>query len=407
MASITACRSCGSAQLHNILSLGSTPLANALLSETQLSEPEAMYPLELIFCAECSLVQLTETVPPEQLFKNYFYFSSYSDTMILASKALAERLISQHNLGNNSLVVEIASNDGYLLQHYVRCNVPVLGVEPAENVARVAQERGIRTLCEFFGSEFASNLVAEGYKADIVHANNVLAHVADLNGVIAGIAQILKDTGTAVIETPYVRDMIDNREFDTIYHEHLCYYSLIALDRLFRRHQLLITDVEHLDIHGGSLRIFVTKSGTPSQFVRELLDTERQVGLDQLDYYLEFGNKVSEVKEQVKTLIENLKRDGMHIAVYGASAKGATLLNYFNIGHQWLDFVVDRSMVKQGYYTPGTHLPILNPQVLVEKKPDYVLLLTWNFADEILEQQATYRIQGGKFIIPIPEVRII
>ncbi|HEX8394657.1 MAG TPA: class I SAM-dependent methyltransferase [Longimicrobium sp.] len=407
---ISGCRACGSDRLLPVLSLGNTPLANALLTEAELAGPEPTYPLDLVFCEACSLVQITETVPPEQLFGEYLYFSSFSETMLRHAETIVGRLVAERGLGPDSLAVEVASNDGYLLQYYLRAGVPVLGVEPAGNIARVAEERGVRTVHDFFGAESAARLAGEGVRADVIHANNVLAHVADLNGVVQGFRALLKDTGTTCIEFPYVKDMIDGAEFDTIYHEHLCYFSLAALDRLFRRHDLVIWNVERLPIHGGSLRVFATPAGSapePTDAVRALLAEEQGWGVDRPDFYLGFAGRVERLKQELTSLVARLKGEGRSIAAYGASAKGSTLLNYFGIGRETLDFMVDRSTVKQGRYTPGTHLRIEAPEALRERRPDYVLLLTWNFADEILEQQAEYRRGGGRFIVPIPELRVV
>jgi SAM-dependent methyltransferase len=410
MAHETCCRSCGDGNLAPILSLGDVPLANALRSRDELETPEARFPLDLVFCRSCSLVQITETVPPQQLFGDYPYFTSFSDTAVSQAAALVRREIEERRLDRSSLAAEVASNDGYLLQFYAQAGIPVLGIEPATNVAQAAAARGVRTVCRFFGGEVATELAAEFGRADIIHANNVLAHVADLNGVLQGLRRFVADYGVIVVEVPYVRDMIDHVEFDTVYHEHLCYFSLTALTTLFSRHGLIIHDVERLQIHGGSLRIFGGVYGAapePSARVKTLLEEEAQVGINRVEFYRGFAGRVEQLKKDLVALIGTLRESGQRIAAYGASAKGTTLLNYFGIGSAELEFVADRSTVKQGRYTPGTNLPIRPPEVLLEERPDYVLLLTWNFAEEILRQQAAYRQQGGKFIIPIPELQVV
>ena len=407
---VAACRSCEASSLTPILSLGDTPLANALLSAEQLGQPEPTFPLELVLCPECSLVQITETVPAEQLFGEYLYFSSFSDTMLRHACTLVERVIAERGLDGRHRVVEIASNDGYLLQYYQEAGVQVLGVEPARNIARVAQEKGIPTVCEFFGLDVATKLAEDGMRADVIHAHNVLAHVSDLNGVVKGFATLLAPGGAAIVEAPYVKELIDRTEFDTIYHEHLCYFSLTALDSLFRRHGLTIVHVENVAIHGGTLRIFATASaeGVPvSASVKSLLAEEASWGVSDAVSYRDFRENVTGIRARLRTVLDELKKKGSRVAAYGASAKGSTLLNYAGIGRETLDFVADRSTVKQGRYTPGTHLPIYPAEKLLEEMPDYVLLLTWNFEDEILEQQKEYRARGGKFVVPVPSVRVV
>jgi SAM-dependent methyltransferase len=394
------------------MSFGELPLANALLRPEDLGRPEPRFPLALAFCEACALLQITESVDPELLFGEYPYFSSYSTTMLEHAAALVERLTRARGLDSGSLALEIASNDGYLLQHYVRAGVPVLGIDPARNVVEVAEERGVETVCAFFGEQVAEELVRDGRRASVLHANNVLAHVPDVNGVVAGIARVLADDGVAVIETPYVRDLVERTEFDTVYHEHLFYYSLTALDRLFARNGLLIVDVERLPIHGGSLRVFAARAESrlepePTTAVPRLLAEEKELGMDSTGYFEDFAKRVDRLRDELWHLLRDLKAQGHRIAAYGAAAKGSTLLNSFGIGREILDFVVDRSEHKQGLYMGGVRLPIVPPQRLLEEMPQEVLLLAWNLADEILEQQAEYRDRGGRFIVPIPQPRIV
>jgi SAM-dependent methyltransferase len=402
-----ACRSCGNAQLLEVLSLGRTPLANALLTEQQLTQQEETFPLDLVFCPACALVQITETVSPEKLFREYLYRSSFSDTMLQHAKEVVAQMITSRGLGPNNLVVEVASNDGYLLSHYKRAGIRVLGIEPATNIARVAeQEHGIPTIAEFFTEQMARQLRIEDFNADVIHANNVLAHVPDLNDFVFGLGVLLRINGVAVIEVPYIKEMLDGCEFDTIYHEHLSYFSLTALNELFRRNALNINRVERLPIHGGSLRIYVSNEQGSDESVESLLRDETSWVSDP-GSYTNFSDKVERLRKELARLLRQLKAEDKRIAVYGASAKGSTLLNYCGIGKETLDYVVDRSTVKQGLYTPGSHLKIYDPAKLLEDMPDYVLLLTWNFADEILEQQSEYRRRGGRFIVPVPSVQLL
>jgi SAM-dependent methyltransferase len=402
------CRSCGSQDLSIFLSLGDLPLSDGLLEARQLVDNEPRYPLDVAFCASCSLVQILETVPPEELFgADYPYFSSFTDTLLAHSEANVNERVSERKLNGASLVVELASNDGYLLQYYKAKGIRVLGIDPAPGPVAVARQRGIDTLEAFFGIELARKLASEGRRADVIHANNVLAHVADTNGFVAGIAELLKDDGVAVIECPYVKDLIEHGEFDTIYHEHLCYFSVTALSALFNRHRLYITRVVPLSIHGGSLRVFVEKRNAPEQSVAAYLETERKLGLDRLDYYADFSNRVTQIRTELNGLLQGLKDRKARIVGYGAAAKGTIMLNYVGIGQETLDFVVDRNTHKQGRYIPGVRLPIAAPERVLAEQPDYVLILPWNFKDEIMAQQAEYRRRGGKFIVPVPRPTII
>jgi len=393
-----------------VLSYGEMPLANALLSEADLGREEPRWPLELAFCEHCALLQITESIDPELLFGEYAYFSSYATTMLEHAEELVERLVRERALDGGSLALEVASNDGYLLQHYVSRGVPVLGIDPARNVVEAAEARGVETLCGFFGEELARELVASGRRASVLHANNVLAHVPDVQGVVAGIAAVLADDGIAVVETPYVRDLVERTEFDTVYHEHLFYYSLTALDRLLSRSGLRIVDVERLPIHGGSLRVFAAPAGSPEETapsVAALLAEEEELGIPTSAYFEGFASRVESLRAELVALLHGLEAQGHRLAAYGAAAKGSTLLNYVGIGGDVLEFVADRSEHKQGLYLPGVRLPVVPPERLLEEMPDEVLLLAWNFADEILEQQAEYRRRGGRFLIPIPEPRLV
>jgi SAM-dependent methyltransferase len=404
----TTCRICHSPEIQPVLSLGTTPLADALRQKEQLLQAESKFPLNVAFCPHCSLVQLLETVPPDVLFcQDYPYYSSFSPALLQHSRANAVDLIKSRRLNANSLVVELASNDGYLLKNFVEYGIPVLGIDPAEGPARAAEKIGVPTVCTFFGESLARELSANGKAADVIIGNNVLAHVADLHGFVEGIRILLKEDGVAVIEMPYVKDLVDHCEFDTIYHEHLCYFSVTALNRLFRMHSLFLNDVKRLSIHGGSLRIYVEKEENVSATVRAMLQTEAAEKVDQIDYYRDFAHRVEGIRTELQRLLQRLKQQGARIAAYGAAAKGSTLINYSDIGTELVDFVVDRNTHKQGLYMPGQHIPVLAPEALLERNPDYVLLLAWNFAEEILQQQKEYQQRGGRFIIPVPNPRVV
>ena len=404
----SSCRSCGATGLEPVLDLGLMPLSDGLVGDDQLHVEDTRYPLEVAFCPTCTLVQILHTVEPEVLFcQDYPYYSSVIDTLMEHSRLNALELIDRHQLGSDSLVMEIASNDGYMLRNFAHRGIKVLGIDPAQGPVNEAIDVGVESLCAFFTSQLARRLRDDGLRPDIIIANNVLAHVADTNGFVEGIALLLKDSGQAVIECPYVRDLVDNCEFDTIYHEHLCYFSLTALDRLFVRHGLFINDIRHLNIHGGSLRIYVGKQEQRSEAVNRRIDDEQSAGVTSYGYYEQFSRRVEEIRIALRRLMFDLRSSGYTIAAYGAPAKGTILLNYLGLENSCIPFTVDRNSRKQGKYVPGVRIPIRDTSELLIRMPDYTLLLPWNFKDEILRQQQTYRSRGGRFIIPIPKPTIV
>ena len=406
-AAVEACRSCGDPRLSPVLDLGEQPLANAFRAADDAS-PEARFPLAICFCEGCSLIQLTGTVDPTVLFDDYPYFSSVSASMVATERQLVDRLIEREDLGDGSLVVEVASNDGYLLQRYVERGIGVLGIDPAANIAEHAASVGVETLVAYFGSAVANDLVASGRRADVIHANNVIAHVPDINDFVAGMASLLAPGGTVVIETPHLVRMVENVEFDTIYHEHVFYYSLHALRGLLARHGLATVDVEELHLHGGSLRVFARHApATPGPGVAELLAMEEELGVASLAYYAGFADRVALAGSSLVALLDELLAEGHALAGYGAAAKGTVLLNHFGIDSSYLQFVADRSPHKQGLVVPGVRIPIVSHEVLLERCPSATLLLAWNFADEIMAQQHEYAAGGGRFLVPVPEPRVV
>ncbi len=387
-----------------------SPLCQTHIESHQLNRMEPFYPLHAFVCEKCFLVQLDQYVASEAIFSEYAYFSSYSDSWVQHAKTYAEKMVSRFGVNPRSLVVEIASNDGYLLQHFVRMNIPVLGIEPAANIASVAMEKGIPSIVKFFGVQSAREVAAEKGKADLLLGNNVLAHVPDLNDFVAGMKILLKPDGVITMEFPHLMRLMQESQFDTIYHEHFSYFSFTTVEKIFAAHGLTLFDVEELPTHGGSLRIYARHSadtGKPvSEHVTGLRSREAAAGFTRLETYFEFSEKVKETKRAILDFLIRAKREGKKIAGYGAPGKGNTLLNYCGIRTDFLDYTVDRNPYKQGKYTPGTRIPIYSPEKIKETKPDYIFILPWNLKDEIMSQVGYIRDWGGRFVVPIPEVRV-
>jgi SAM-dependent methyltransferase len=388
-----------------------SPLCESYVSADRLNDMEPFYPLHVRVCDRCYLVQVGDYVSSDHIFTEYAYFSSFSDTWLKHAADYVDMIVGRFNLGKTSLAVELASNDGYLLKNFVQKGIPALGVEPAANVAKVAVEKGVPTLVKFFGRETAQAMVAAGQQADLIIGNNVLAQVPDLNDFVAGIRLVLKPQGVATLEFPHLMRMMADNQYDTIYHEHFSYFSFITAEKIFAAHDLVLFDVEELPTHGGSIRIYARHKADTAKPVDgrvvEMRTRELSAGFDRMETYSTFGEKVRESKRSLLDFLIKAKRAGKRVAGYGAPGKGNTLLNYCGIKTDFLDFTVDRNPYKQGKFLPGTHIPILTPDKIAEYKPDYVLILPWNFKEEIIKQMALIRQWGGKFVVPIPTVEII
>ncbi len=403
------CRLCEAGLHRTFVDLGMSPLCETYPSAAELNRMEPFYPLHVYVCENCFLVQLEEFVAPAEIFGHYAYFSSYSDSWLRHARDYVGAMVERFGLGPASRVVELGSNDGYLLQYFVAGGIPVLGVEPAANVAQVANDRGVPTRVVFFGVETAQALRAEGLGADLLIGNNVLAQIPDLNGFVAGLKELLNVGGAITMEFPHLPRLVEGNQFDTIYHEHFSYFSLLSAERVFARHHLTIFDVETLPTHGGSLRIYAghaSEHSTPSARVLELCSEESRLGLHSLQYYSSFAEKVQETKRRLLRFLIDVKEDGRTVAGYGAPGKGNTLLNYCGIRSDLISYTVDRNSYKQGRFLPGTHIPIFAPERLFETRPDFVLIMPWNLRDEVMEQMAGVREWGAQFVVPIPEVRI-
>jgi len=405
------CRFCNKPLTHLFLSLGSFPLSNSFLTREQLYQREVFYPLEVFVCDSCFLVQLQEYETPENIFSDYAYFSSYSDTWLKHAKTYSEDMIRLFRLDRNSFVVEIASNDGYLLQYFSERGISVLGIEPARNVAEVARKKGIPTETLFFGTETAKQLASEGKRADLLLGNNVLAHVPNLNDFVMGLKILLNPHGVIMMEFPHLMRLMEETQFDTIYHEHFSYFSFLTVERIFHTHGLTLFDVEELPTHGGSLRIYARHAEDKTKPVTERVDQLKQkeieAGYLDIHHYLGFQEKVKAIKKDILKFFIQAKEEGKRVVGYGAPAKGNTLLNYCGIRTDFVDYTVDKNPYKQGHFLPGSHIPIEEPNKIKETKPDYLFILPWNLKDEIMEQMVFIRQWGGKFVIPIPKIEVI
>lgn len=406
-----ACRFCGEALRLTFVDLGETPLANAYLTQEQLGRPEPRYPLHVRVCGACRLVQADSVATPEEIFAHYAYFSSYATSWVEHARRFAAAACGRFGLGPGSQVVEVASNDGYLLRHFIAAGVPCLGVEPAANVAEVAKAAGVPTEVRFFGRETARDLAGRGFAADLLVGNNVLAHVPDLNDFVAGLAYLLKPDGVLSVEFPHLLRLIQEVQFDTIYHEHFCYFSLLAVERVFAAYGLKVFDIDELPTHGGSLRVLACRASSAAHGqgpgLARVRAAEAAAGLDGDAAYAGFPAKVSAARDSLRAFLAGAKAEGRTVAAFGAAAKGNTLLNYCRVGPDDVLLVADSSPHKQGRYLPGSHLPVVSPERLIEARPDYVVILPWNLAAEITAQMAAVRSWGGRFAVPIPTTRLL
>jgi 2-polyprenyl-3-methyl-5-hydroxy-6-metoxy-1,4-benzoquinol methylase len=407
---IAKCRFSGQSLRHSFVDLGMSPLANAYLTAEQLNHAEKFYPLHAYVSEDTLLVQLEQFETPDQIFSDYAYFSSYSASWLKHAKAYTDKMVEKCGLNQHTQVIEIASNDGYLLQYFVEKGIPVLGIEPAVNIAKVAIKKGIPTINKFFGVETAKELIKQGQKADLLVGNNVLAHVPDLNDFIAGMKLLLKSDGILTMEFPHILQLIQHNQFDTIYHEHFSYFSFLTVEKIFAAHNLKLFDVEELPTHGGSLRIYAKHDYADhpciNERVNQLKAKEIAAGLHRIETYVTFGEKVKATKRKLLSFLVMAKAESKSIVGYGAPAKGNTLLNYCGIGKDFIDYTVDRNPYKQELFLPGTHIPICFPDKIRETQPDYVLILPWNLKEEIMEQMAFIGEWGGQFVVPIPEVQV-